>query len=190
MAAAYTAGAARLPFGMLRGYLGTDLPTVNAAVRTVTCPYTGERLATVPALNPDVTILHAQQADRAGNVLCAASSARRRRRRSPAAALIVTVEEVVDELDAPMNAVVLPHWVVTAIACVPGGARPSYARGSTRATTPSISLGTRSRATAPLPDWIDATCSDADLRASWRALRARRVGPCRRDRRPPGPPTR
>src|SRR5690242_19476518 len=68
IAAAYVAGAARLPFGVLRGYLGTDLPRVNDQVRSVTCPYTGERLATVPALNPDVTIVHAQTTDAQGNV--------------------------------------------------------------------------------------------------------------------------
>ena len=69
MAAAYTAGASRLPFGMLRGYIGTDLARTNSSIRSVTCPYTGEVIATVPALNPDVTILHAQKADRRGNVL-------------------------------------------------------------------------------------------------------------------------
>src|SRR5215510_2761055 len=68
MAVAYRAGAARLPFGMLRGYIGTDLPGKNSSIRHVTCPYTGEEIATVPALNPDVTILHAQRADRRGNV--------------------------------------------------------------------------------------------------------------------------
>ena len=113
MAAAYTAGAARLPFGMLRGYLGTDLARVNPAIRQVTCPYSGEVIATVPALNPDVTILHAQKADRAGNVLISG--------------ILGAQKEA--GLAAPMNAVVLPHWVVTAIACVPGGAWPSYARG-------------------------------------------------------------
>src|SRR4249919_854853 len=68
MAAAFCAGAARLPFGMLRGYIGTDLVQHNPRIGSVRCPYTGETLATVPALNPDVTILHAQRADRAGNV--------------------------------------------------------------------------------------------------------------------------
>ena len=129
MAAAYVAGAARLPFGMLRGYLGTDLPAVNPAIRSVECPYTGERLATVPALNPDVTILHAQRADRAGNVLISGILGAQKEAGLAARKLLVTVEEVVDDLGAPMNGVVLPHWVVTAIACVPGGAWPSYARG-------------------------------------------------------------
>ncbi len=129
MAAAYTAGASRLPFGVLRGYVGTDLPSVNDRVRSVTCPYTGEVLATVPALRPDVTILHAQRADREGNVLLRGIVGAQKEAALAADALIVTVEEVVDALDAPMNAIVLPHFVVTAVAWVPGGAWPSYAQG-------------------------------------------------------------
>jgi len=129
MAAAYTAGAARLPFGMLRGYAGTDLPGVNDEVRSVTCPYTGETLATVPALRPDVTILHAQKADRRGNVLIQGIVGAQREAALAARALVITVEEIVEDLEAPMNAVVLPHFVVTAVACVPGGAWPSYAHG-------------------------------------------------------------
>jgi glutaconate CoA-transferase, subunit A len=129
MAASYTAGAAGLPFGVLRGYIGTDLPRVNPQVRSVTCPYTGESLATVPALRPDLTIIHAQQADRDGNVLLRGILGVQKEAAMAARAVIVTVEEIVDALDAPMNAVVLPAWVVTAAACVPGGAHPSYAQG-------------------------------------------------------------
>jgi glutaconate CoA-transferase, subunit A len=129
MAAAYTAGASRLPFGVLRGYVGTDLPRVNAGIRAVTCPYTGEVLATVPALRPDVTILHAQKADAKGNVLLRGIVGAQKEAALAADALLVTVEEVVPDLDAPMNAIVLPHWVVSAVACVPGGAWPSYAHG-------------------------------------------------------------
>jgi glutaconate CoA-transferase subunit A len=129
MAAAYTAGAARLPFGMLRGYVGTDLPSVNAQIRDVTCPYTGERLAAVPAINPDVAILHAQAADRQGNVLIQGIIGAQKEAALAAKQLIVTVERIVDALHAPMNAIVLPHWIVTALAVVPGGAYPSYAHG-------------------------------------------------------------
>ncbi len=129
MAAAYTAGASNLPFGVLRGYLGTDLPGVNDEIRTVTCPYTGERLATVPALRPDVTILHAQRADRRGNVLMRGIVGIQKEAALAARVLLVTVEEIVDDLRATLNALVLPHWVVTAFACVPGGAWPSYAQG-------------------------------------------------------------
>ena len=129
MAAAYTAGASRLPFGVLRGYVGTDLPRFNDGIRSVTCPYTGEVLATVPALRPDVTILHAQKADAKGNVLLRGIVGAQKEAALAAHALLVTVEEIVDDLEAPMNAIVLPHWVVTAVACVPGGAWPSYAQG-------------------------------------------------------------
>ncbi len=130
MAAAYAAGAANLPFATLRGFTGTDLPAHNRNVRTVTCPFTGEVLAAVPALRPDVAIIHAQQADRRGNVLIwgivgvqkeAVLAARR--------AAIVTVEEIVDELRPPPQAVVLPNWVIAAVCPAPGGARPSYAQG-------------------------------------------------------------
>ncbi|HZX89760.1 MAG TPA: CoA-transferase [Rudaea sp.] len=129
MAAAYTAGAARLPFGMLRGYAGTDLPQHNAQIREVVCPYTSESLATVPALNPDVTVIHAQRADRQGNVLIQGIVGAQKEAALAAKQLILTVEEVVDTLDAPMNAIVLPHWIITALAVVPRGAYPSYAHG-------------------------------------------------------------
>jgi glutaconate CoA-transferase subunit A len=129
MAAAYVAGAARLPFGLLRGYEGGDLAQHNPQVRFVDCPYTGRRLATVPALSPDVTILHAQAADRRGNVLVRGIVGAQKEAALAAATLLVTVEQVVDELDAPMNAIVLPHFCVSGVACVPGGAWPSYAQG-------------------------------------------------------------
>ena len=129
MAAAYCAGAARLPFGTLRGYLGTDLTGANPRVRGVDCPFTGERLAAVPALNPDVTILHAQRADRRGNVAIHGIVGAQREAALAATTLIVTVEEVVDELPPAMNSIVLPHWLVTAVAHCPGGAYPSYVQG-------------------------------------------------------------
>ena len=129
MAAAFVAGASKLPFGILRGYSGTDLASVNDEVRSVTCPYTGETVATVPALTPDVTILHGQRADREGNVLLRGIIGAQKEAGLAARKLLVTVEEIVDDLETPMNGVVLPSWVVTAVACVPGGAYPSYALG-------------------------------------------------------------
>ncbi len=129
MAAAYTAGAANLPFGMLRGYLATDLPKHNANIRPVECPFTGERLAAVPAIRPDVTIVHAQKADRRGNVLLWGVVGVQKEAVLAAKHAIVTVEEIVDSLDAPPNAVVLPSWAVGAVCEVKGGAFPSYAQG-------------------------------------------------------------
>ena len=129
MAAAYTAGASRLPFGVLRGYVGTDLPGVNAQIRSVICPYTGERLATVPALNPDITVLHAPLADAQGNVLIRGIVGAAKEAALAAKRLIVTVERIVETFEAPMNAIVLPHWIVSGLAEVPGGAYPSYVHG-------------------------------------------------------------
>jgi glutaconate CoA-transferase, subunit A len=129
LAAAYTAGAAHLPFAMLKGYVGNDLPVVNPQIKSIQCPYTGERIATVPAVNPQVTVLHAQQADRAGNILLRGIIGAQKEAALAARTLIVTVEEIVDVLDAPMNAIVLPYWVVTAVVPVPAGAYPAYAQG-------------------------------------------------------------
>jgi glutaconate CoA-transferase subunit A len=129
LAAAYCAGAARLPFGLLRGYLGTDLAAANPRIRSIECPFTGERLAAVPAVNPDVTILHAQRADRRGNVAIEGIVGAQREAAFAARALVVTVEQIVDELPPAMNGIVLPHWIVSAVVHCPGGAYPSYAQG-------------------------------------------------------------
>lgn len=129
MAAAYAAGAAGLPFGLLRGYLGSDLPKYNERIKFIECPFTGERLAAIPANRPDVGIIHAQKADRKGNVLIWGLVGVQKETVLASRRAIVTVEEIVDTLDAPPNAVVLPHWVVTAVCEVAGGAFPSYAAG-------------------------------------------------------------
>ncbi len=130
MASAYEAGAANLPFAAFRGYKGVDLPNVNPTIRSVTCPYTGEVLATVPALRPDVAIIHAQRADRAGNVMIEGIVGVQKEAALAAKRAIVTVEEVVEDFGRRSpNAIILPAWTITAIATVPGGAFPSYAHG-------------------------------------------------------------
>ncbi|MFC4946918.1 CoA transferase subunit A [Pseudonocardia sp. GCM10023141] len=129
MANRYVAGASGLPFAVLRGYAGTDLPLHTASISTVTCPFTGEQLAAVSALNPDVTIIHAQRADRAGNVQLWGITGVQKEAVLAAHRAIVTVEEVVAELTPVPGAVVLPTWVIDAVAVVPGGAAPSYAHG-------------------------------------------------------------
>src|SRR5689334_13327631 len=128
MANRYVAGASGLPFAVLRGYTGTDLPAQTDTIKPITCPFTGERLTAVPALNPDVTIIHAQRADRAGNVQMWGITGVQKEAVLAAKRSLVTVEEVVDELEPRPGAVLLPGWVVTAVAEVPGGARPSYAQ--------------------------------------------------------------
>jgi glutaconate CoA-transferase subunit A len=129
MAAAYAAGAANLPFGVLRGYVGTDLTKYNPKIKSIECPFTGEKLAAVPAHRPGAAVIHAQKADRRGNVLMWGILGVQKEAVLAAKRSIVTVEEIVDDLNAPPNAVVLPYWVVSAVCEVKGGAFPSYAQG-------------------------------------------------------------
>jgi glutaconate CoA-transferase, subunit A len=127
MATRYTAGASGLPFGVLRGYVGTDLPTRTASIKPIPCPFTGEQLTAVAALALDVAIVHAQRADRDGNVQMWGLTGVQKEAVLAAERSLVTVEEIVDELEPRPNAVVLPNWVVTLVAEVPNGAHPSYA---------------------------------------------------------------
>ena len=130
MAHAYEAAAAGMPSAVFRGYLGSDLTKVNPFIRFIQCPFTGEQLACIPALRPDVTIIHAQKADREGNVLIEGIVGVQKEAVLAARRSVVTVEEVVDDFGPRSpNAVILPGWTVGAVAVVPGGARPSYALG-------------------------------------------------------------
>jgi glutaconate CoA-transferase subunit A len=129
VANAYVAGAANLPFGLLRAYGGSDLPKYNSRIRFIDCPFTGEKLAATPAIRPDVTIIHAQRADKRGNVLLWGIVGVQKEAVLAAKRAIVTVEEIVDSLDAHPNACVLPNWTISAVCVVPGGAWPSYAHG-------------------------------------------------------------
>ena len=130
MAHAYEAGASGMPCAVFRGYCGTDLASVNGHVRFVTCPFTGQNLACIPAHNPDVAIVHAQKSDREGNVLLEGIVGVQKEAVLAAHRAIATVEEIVDEFGPrSANAVILPSWTLEAVVHVPGGARPSYAHG-------------------------------------------------------------
>jgi glutaconate CoA-transferase subunit A len=130
MAVAYQAGASGLPCGLMRRCAATDLDSVpGASVQGLRCPFTGAGLALVPALTPDVTILHAQQIDARGNVLIRGIVGAVKEAALAARLLLITVEEQVGTLEADMNALVLPAWAITAASIVPGGAYPSYAQG-------------------------------------------------------------
>jgi glutaconate CoA-transferase subunit A len=125
------AGAARLPFWPMRNYMGTDLPAANPRISTVTCPYTGERLATVPALNPDVTIVHAQRADAQGNTQIWGLLGVQKEAAFASRRVIVVVEELVDEsvIRSDPNRTLIPGIAVDAVVVEPWGAHPSYAQG-------------------------------------------------------------
>jgi glutaconate CoA-transferase subunit A len=129
MANRFAAGAAGLPFGVLRGYRGTSLAGATTGVADIVCPFTGEILTAVSALRPDVAVIHAQRADRHGNVQLWGISGVQKEAVLASARSVVTVEEVVDSLEPRPGAIVLPRWIVGYVAAVPGGAHPSYALG-------------------------------------------------------------
>ncbi|MFD2202903.1 CoA transferase subunit A [Shivajiella indica] len=130
MACAYQAGASGLPFGILRGYTGTDLAKENPDyIKWINCPFTGERLAAIKAINPDVGIIHAQQADKKGNIKIWGITGVQKEVVYASKKVLVTVEEIVEELDDKQQGIVIPHWLVTGISAVQKGAHPSYAMG-------------------------------------------------------------
>jgi glutaconate CoA-transferase, subunit A len=129
MANRYVAGASKLPFAVLRGYVGTDLPEVTSTIAPITCPFTGEELTAVPALTPDVAVIHAQQADRRGNVAVWGITGIQKEVALSARRVIVTVEEVVEKFGPRPFQIVLPSVAIDAVCVEPEGARPSYADG-------------------------------------------------------------
>ena len=130
MANAYEAGAAGLPLAVFRGYLGAGLAEVNQNIKSITCPFTGETLAAIPAIRPDVAFIHAQKANKRGDVLVEGIVGIQKEAVLAAKRAVVTVEEVVEDFhDVHPNCCVLPNWTITALAVVPGGAHPSYTRG-------------------------------------------------------------
>jgi glutaconate CoA-transferase subunit A len=131
MANRYVAGASGLPFAVLRGYNGTGLVAETSTIKTITCPFTDETLTAVSAINPDVAVIHAQRADRAGNVQLWGIAGVQKEAVLASRRSVITVEEIVDALEPRPDAVVLPAWTVTYVSPVPGGSHPSYAQGYT-----------------------------------------------------------
>ena len=159
LVARLSAGAAKLPFWPLRDYQGTDLPAVNPLIRGVTCPYTGDAIATVPALNPDVTIVHAQRADRDGNTQIWGLYGVQKEAAFAAKRVIVVVEEIVQEqvVRADPNRTLIPGIIVDAVVCEPWGAHPSYAQGYyDRDNDFYVEWEDISRDEAALKRWLDA----------------------------------
>jgi len=129
MANAYAAGAAGMPCAVFKGYRGTDYPEINPNIRSLTCPFTGEQLTAIPAHRPDVAIIHAQRADRQGNVWMTGILGVQKEAVLAAACSIVTVEEIVDCVDERAGGTVIPRWAIDVVCEAPLGAFPSYAEG-------------------------------------------------------------
>lgn len=159
MVARLSAGAAHLPFWTLRNYAGTDLPVANPQIKTVTCPYTGEELATVPALNPDVAIVHVQRADIHGNAQVWGLLGTQKEAAFAATRVIVVCEEIVDEavIRADPNRTIIPGMIVSAVVHEPWGAHPSYAQGYyDRDNEFYVNWEQVARDEASLARWLDA----------------------------------
>jgi len=156
MANRFVAGASGLPFAVLRGYRGTSLPANTTGVADIVCPFTGETLTAVSALRPDVAVIHAQLADRSGNVQFWGIVGVQKEAVLASARSVVTVEEVVESLEPRPGAIVLPSWTVGYVAQVPGGAHPSYALGySTRDNDFYRAWDEISRDRAKFSAWLD-----------------------------------
>lgn len=157
----YVAGASGIPFAVLRGYAGTGLEALpgldgTPAIRHVTCPFTGEKLAAVAALRPDVAVIHAQRADRAGNVQLWGITGVQKEAVFASQRSVVTVEEIVDDLTPQPGAIVLPSWTVGYVAAAPGGAHPSYALGySTRDNETYVAWTAISRDRERFRQWLE-----------------------------------
>ncbi len=125
------AAASGLPFMPLRNYRGTDLPCVNESLGTVRCPFTGEDLAAVPALHPDVAIIHAQRADTEGNTQVWGLLGIQKEVAFASKKVVVVVEEIVDEevIRSDPNRTLVPGLIVHAVVEEPFGAHPSYVQG-------------------------------------------------------------
>jgi glutaconate CoA-transferase, subunit A len=131
MVGRYIAGATNLPFFPLRSYYETDMPAANPRIRPLTSPYGDEQVYVVPPLRPDVTIVHAQRADAAGNTQMWGLLGAQKEAAFAADRVIVVVEELVDEsvIRADPNRTVIPGLIVDAVVVEPFGAHPSYAQG-------------------------------------------------------------
>ena len=165
MAQAYEAGASGLPLAVFRGYKGADLPKVNPDIQSITDPFTGEVLAAVPAHRPDVTVIHAQKASEAGDVLIEGIIGVQKEAALAGKRVVVTVEEVVPSFKGlHPNLCILPHWTIDAIAVVPGGAHPSYTHGY------------YARDNAAYLEW-DKISADRDAFAAWMKTNVLEVGP-------------
>ena len=165
MANAYEAGAAGLPCAVFRGYRGAGLKEVNPSIKSITCPFTGEELAAVPAHQPDVAVIHAQKANRRGDVLVEGIIGVQKEAVLASRRSVVTVEEIVEDFDdLHPNLCVLPHWTISSIAHVPGGAHPSYTHGY------------YDRDNAAYLEW-DKISADRDLFTAWMRENVLEAGP-------------
>ena len=157
------AGAAKLPFYPVRSFDGSDLPTVNPLIREIASPYGDGVVYAVPPLRPDVTIVHAQRADAAGDTQVWGLLGCQKEAAFAADRVIVVVEELVDEavIRADPNRTIIPGLIVDAVVVEPFGAHPSYVQGAYDRNENGVD------GTAPITvraPWVPSTCCTWKLR--------------------------
>jgi glutaconate CoA-transferase subunit A len=178
MVGRFTAGAARLPFYPLRSYAGSDLPRANPLIRKMKSPYGEDEVYTVPPLNPDVTIVHAQRADENGNTQIWGLLGVQKEAAFAATRVIVTVEELVTEeaIRADPNRTVIPGLIVNAVVVEPFGAHPSYAQGYyDRDNQFYVEWDTIARAAASLESYLEEWVYGVSGRAEYAARMRERL---------------
>jgi glutaconate CoA-transferase, subunit A len=170
MVGRYTAGAANLPFFPLRSYFETDLPKANPLIREIESPYGDGVVYAVPPLKPDVTIVHAQRADAAGNTQVWGLLGCQKEAAFAAERVIVVVEELVDEavIRADPNRTILPGLIVDAVVVEPFGAHPSYVQGAyDRDNAFYLEWDAITRDEAALQTWLRDWVFEVDGRAGY-----------------------
>jgi glutaconate CoA-transferase subunit A len=158
MVARFTAGASNLPFAAVKTFTGSDLPNVNPLIRSVVCPYTGETLPTVPALRPDVAILHVQRAAVDGTAQVWGLLGVQKEAAFASRRVVVVAEEIVDQsvVRADPNRTLVPGFVVDAVVHEPWGCHPSYAQGYyDRDNESYLAWGEISKDRTRLERWLD-----------------------------------
>ena len=187
MVGRYIAGATGLPFYPLRSYEGTDMPAVNPQIRPIRSPYGDETVYAVPPINPDVTIVHAQRADAAGDTQIWGLVGSQKEAAFAAQRVIVVVEELVDEsvIRADPNRTIIPGRIVDAVVVEPYGAHPSFVQGRyDRDNAFYVAWDAISRDAGRTSEWLDQWVHGVADRAEYMA----RLGPEVLERiRPTGP---
>jgi glutaconate CoA-transferase subunit A len=181
----FMAGASNLPFLPTRNYPGTDLTTVNPQFRQIRSPYSDEMLWCVPAIRPDVTIVHAQRADADGNTQVWGLYGVQKEAAFASQRVIVSVEEIVDAkvIRSDPNRTIIPGLIVSAVVEEPFGAHPSFVQGSyDRDNAFYVEWDAVSREDAGLQTYLDEWVYGTADRAAYRKKMADRARALQADR--------
>ena len=131
MVARSLAGSSGLPFWPLKNFEGTHIEESNPKIQSILCPYTGKRFATVPALNPDVAVIHVQRADKEGNSQVWGLMGTQKEIAFSSKKVIIVAEEIVETsvIRRDPNRTLIPGILVDHVVHEPWGCHPSYAQG-------------------------------------------------------------